>query len=126
LYWLTAGYACVPGTLATLVVVLAAVTGLLALWACRPRPRRQPRASATGSPPVQRDTLNLPGTPPIPAGALADRVTDAGRIERAARTAIGAVVFRDTGQQLTTPGRYPEMAGRLLGPVVLALALLDP
>ena len=61
----------------------------------------------------------------MPTGPLLDRLTSAGRIERAARTALGAVVFRDTGQQLTTPGRYIEMAGRLLGPVLLALTLLS-
>lgn len=61
----------------------------------------------------------------MPAEPLADRLTDAGRVERAARTALGVVVFRDTGQQLTTSGHHIEMAGRLLGPVLLALALLS-
>jgi hypothetical protein len=129
LYWLTAGYALrASRAMATLAVVLAAVTVLLALWGLPPAtPPAAASLSITGSPPAQRGTLNLPAqtTPAIPTGPLAGRLTDPDRVERAARTALGAVVFRDTGQQLTTPGRYIEMAGRLLGPVLLALALLS-
>jgi uncharacterized protein YjbI with pentapeptide repeats len=123
LYWLTAGYALrASRALTTLVIVLATVTVLLALWGLPTSPTPSAASlSITGVPPAQRVNLPALSTPAMPTGPLAQRLTGAGRIERAARTALGAVVFRDTGQQLTTPGRYVEMAGRLLGPVLLAL-----
>jgi uncharacterized protein YjbI with pentapeptide repeats len=127
LYWLSAGYALrASRALATLALLLTTVTVLLVLWGL-PSSSTSPAASLniTGVPPAQRVAFSAPSTPAMPTGPLADRITSAGRIERAARTALGAVVFRDTGQQLTTPGRYIEMAGRLLGPVLLALTLLS-
>ena len=57
------------------------------------------------------------------AGSLRDRMSVA-RMERASRVALGAVVFRDSTQQLTVAGRYVELGARLLGPILLALALL--
>jgi hypothetical protein len=127
LYWLTAGYALrASRALATLALLLVSVIVLLTLWGL---PSSSTPAAAslsiTGVPPAQRVNLPAQSTPAMPTGPLLDRLTSAGRIERAARTALGAVVFRDTGQQLTTPGRYIEMAGRLLGPVLLALTLLS-
>jgi uncharacterized protein YjbI with pentapeptide repeats len=127
LYWLTAGYALrASRALATLALLLVSVIVLLTLWGL---PSSSTPAAAslsiTGVPPAQRVNLPAQSTPAMPTGPLLDRLTSAGRIERSARTALGAVVFRDTGQQLTTPGRYIEMAGRLLGPVLLALTLLS-
>jgi hypothetical protein len=54
---------------------------------------------------------------------LADRWTQA-RADQAFRVALGAVVFRDAGQRLTTIGVYTTLAARFLGPVLLALAAL--
>jgi len=54
---------------------------------------------------------------------LADRMAGR-RAERALRVVVNSVIFRSSGQNLTTPGTYIEMTSRLLEPVLLALALL--
>ncbi|GHE55551.1 hypothetical protein GCM10018785_26170 [Streptomyces longispororuber] len=55
--------------------------------------------------------------------AFTDRFT-AARAQKAADVVVNSVVFRSSGQDLTTAGRYTEMASRLTEPVLLALALL--
>jgi hypothetical protein len=54
---------------------------------------------------------------------FADRFTGA-RAHKAADVVVNSVVFRSSGQALTTTGRYTEMASRLTEPILLALALL--
>ncbi|MDX3763339.1 hypothetical protein [Streptomyces sp. AK02-04a] len=44
------------------------------------------------------------------------------RVEKATRVAVNSVVFRSSGQNLTTAGTYIEMASRLFEPTLLALA----
>jgi len=46
------------------------------------------------------------------------------QVDQSARIAMGAVVFRDAGQQLTPAGTWTVMIARFLGPVLLALAVL--
>ncbi|MGK3206141.1 hypothetical protein [Amycolatopsis sp. MEPSY49] len=46
------------------------------------------------------------------------------RIDQSLRIATNAVVFRDAGQQLTSPGNWTVMIARFLGPLLLALAVL--
>ncbi|MEV4872078.1 hypothetical protein AB0K90_23570 [Streptomyces syringium] len=46
------------------------------------------------------------------------------RAEKAARVAVNSVVFRSSGQNLTTAGTYIEMTSRLLEPTLLTLAVL--
>ncbi|UOX93173.1 pentapeptide repeat-containing protein [Amycolatopsis sp. FBCC-B4732] len=46
------------------------------------------------------------------------------RIDASIRTSLGAVVFRDASQKLTTPGVWTVMAARFIGPILLALAAL--
>ncbi|MGP3974421.1 pentapeptide repeat-containing protein [Streptomyces sp. 8N114] len=82
--------------------------------------------------------FGLPDTPakPYPPGAgvigrqnpqvhaaFPDRFTGA-RAQKAVDVVINSVVFRSSGQDLTTAGRYTEMASRFAEPVLLALALL--
>jgi uncharacterized protein YjbI with pentapeptide repeats len=47
-----------------------------------------------------------------------------GHIDQAIRCTLNSVLFRSTDQPLTTAGSYIEMATRVTGPVLLALALL--
>jgi hypothetical protein len=58
----------------------------------------------------------------LAAGGFADPGTNT---ENALRTALNAVVFRSTAEELTTFGVYVEMIARVLGPVLLALAALS-
>jgi uncharacterized protein YjbI with pentapeptide repeats len=82
--------------------------------------------------------FGLPDTPanPYPPGAgvigkqdpelhadFPGRFTTA-RTQRAADVVINSVVFRSSGQHLTSIGRYTEMASRFTEPILLALALL--
>ncbi|WP_413812543.1 hypothetical protein [Streptomyces sp. OE57] len=60
---------------------------------------------------------------PRPHAAFPDRFTGA-RAQKAADIVVNSVVFRPSGRDLTTAGRYTEMASRFAEPVLLALALL--
>lgn len=56
-------------------------------------------------------------------------LTDASRssrtpAERATLVVVNSVIFRSSGQNLTTAGTYVEMTSRLLEPTLLALAAL--
>ncbi|MGH3761290.1 pentapeptide repeat-containing protein [Actinophytocola sp.] len=80
-YWLLSGYGQrAARAVAALLVVIATVGVLLAVW---------------GQPPAE-----------------------------AAQIAVGAVVLRDTRAELTEAGQWAVMAARVLGPVLLALAVL--
>ena len=82
--------------------------------------------------------FGLPDTPaqPYPRGAgvigkqhpqlhadFNDRFT-ATRTERAADVVVNSVVFRSSGESLTTVGRYIERASRFTEPALFVLALL--
>ncbi|HEX5566697.1 MAG TPA: hypothetical protein VFY14_07175, partial [Streptomyces sp.] len=56
-------------------------------------------------------------------GSLAGRITTE-RFEKSLRVVINSVVFRSSGQELTTAGTYTEMLSRLVEPVLLGLAVL--
>jgi len=80
-YWLLSGYGQRAGrALAALLVLIATVAVLLAVW---------------GQSPAE-----------------------------AAQIAVGAVVLRDPGTKLTEAGQWTVMVARVLGPVLLALAVL--
>ena len=67
--------------------------------------------------------LNLTSPQATLTGTISDRWTGE-RLQRAGDIALNAVLFRATDQQLTEPGKYIEMLARVLGPALLALALL--
>jgi hypothetical protein len=52
-----------------------------------------------------------------------DRFT-AKRFEKALNVTLNSVIFRSSGQDLTTTGTYITMGSRLLEPALLALAVL--
>lgn len=60
---------------------------------------------------------------PVLHSAIADRFSWK-RAEKAVRVVVNSAVFRSSGQNLTTWGIYIEMASRLLGALLLALAVL--
>ncbi|MFF9870120.1 hypothetical protein ACF1G0_32865 [Streptomyces sp. NPDC013953] len=55
--------------------------------------------------------------------ALGNRFTGE-RFEKALNVTLNSVVFRSSGQDLTTAGTYIEMTSRLTEPVLLGLAVL--
>ncbi|MFI6588550.1 pentapeptide repeat-containing protein [Embleya sp. NPDC050493] len=122
-YWLLSGYG-LRATRALWWLLLAMTATVLAtmLWGL---PTTDPKPHTTGiqAQPGQRVDL-VTGTPDaVLAGGMHDRLT-AERAEKATRVVVNSVVFRSSGQNLTTPGTYIEMASRLLEPILLALALL--
>lgn len=105
-YWAISGYGqrASRALLATTLLV-GVLTFLLTGWGLP--------ANAPSAPPGVAQEATLP----------ADRWTG-DRAGKATRIALGSVVFRDTDQKLTDAGAWTLMAGRALGPVLLALAVL--
>lgn len=60
----------------------------------------------------------------LTVGLPADHVWSWGRVDQSLRIALGAVVFRDAGQTLTSAGAWTVMIARFVGPVLLALGVL--
>jgi hypothetical protein len=122
-YWLISGYALRAWrALTTLLVVLALATALLVLWGL---PEHEPRAGAVGTITGQRVTLVYRSPQPnVPRTALQDRWSWE-RAGRALWISTNAAVFRTADQQLTAPGKVTEMSMRILGPLLLALAVLS-
>lgn len=86
-------------------------------------PSHDPDPATNGS--LNGSKISLSTSTPDPAlrGGWTQRMTWA-RTEKATRVAVNSVVFRSSGQNLTTPGTYIEMASRLLEPILLALGVL--
>ncbi|MGW4825289.1 hypothetical protein ACWEP4_41980 [Streptomyces sp. NPDC004227] len=83
-------------------------------------PTHDPDPATTGT--LHGSKISLNTTTPDPAlhGTWSQRITWA-RAEKATRVAVNSVVFRSSGQNLTTVGTYIEMTSRLLEPTLLAL-----
>ncbi|MFF9799524.1 pentapeptide repeat-containing protein [Streptomyces rochei] len=121
-YWAISGYG-LRAMRALSWLTLAAVTTLfsLMLWGI---PSDDPKPVSSGS--VTGDSVRLVTDSPDPvnpSGPLHSRLsTD--RFEKGLRVVINSVIFRSSGQNLTTAGTYIEMASRLSEPVLLGLAVL--
>jgi hypothetical protein len=122
-YWLISGYALRAWrALTTLLVVLALATALIVLWGL---PEHEPRAGAVGTITGQRVMLVYRSPQPsVPRTALRDRWSWE-RAGKAIWISTNAAVFRTADQQLTAPGKVTEMSMRILGPLLLALAVLS-
>ncbi|WP_406485970.1 hypothetical protein [Streptomyces phaeochromogenes] len=120
-YWLLSGY----GLRASRAIgwLLAAMTITVLLLMSFGLPTHDPDPTTTGT--LHSSKINLNTSTPDPAlhGPWPQRMTWT-RAEKATRIAVNSVVFRSSGQNLTTPGTYIEMASRLLEPTLLALAAL--
>jgi uncharacterized protein YjbI with pentapeptide repeats len=125
-YWAVSGYGQRAGrALAALLALMALLTSLLIGFGL-PDSAGTERMTGTvtlttaGAP--QQVALDMV-TPPLVLPPAGQRWT-ADRVGRAVRIVVGSVVLRDTDQRLTTAGVWTLMAGRALGPVLLALAAL--
>ncbi|MFD5577869.1 pentapeptide repeat-containing protein [Streptomyces pseudogriseolus] len=121
-YWALSGYG-LRATRALSWLILAAVTTLfsLILWGI---PADDANPVSSGSATGDRIRLVTETPDPVnPSGPLPRRIsTD--RFEKGLRVVINSVIFRSSGQNLTTAGTYIEMASRLSEPVLLGLAVL--
>jgi hypothetical protein len=123
-YWALSGYGLrATRALAWLGAAMAATVVVMVLWGLPtddPKPTTTGRQVAAG----QQVTLTTDTPAPVnPTGPLTDRVTS-DRFEKALRVVINSVIFRSSGQDLTTTGTYTEMTSRLVEPLLLGLAVL--
>ncbi|KNE80415.1 MULTISPECIES: pentapeptide repeat-containing protein [Streptomyces] len=123
-YWMLSGYGLRAGRALVWLLGAMAVTLLtLLLWGLPvddPKPTTTGRQVAVG----QEVTWTTDTPDPVnPTGPWPERVTTE-RFEKALRVVINSVVFRSSGQDLTTAGTYTEMSSRLAEPVLLGLAVL--
>ncbi|MDX3643481.1 pentapeptide repeat-containing protein [Streptomyces sp. MB09-02B] len=122
-YWLLSGY----GLRASRALgwLLAAVVATMLLMMGLGVPDSSPRQVATGTVPAGggRVTLAVDKQDPQLTLPVGDRFTEK-RFDKALQVVLNSVVFRSSGQDLTTWGTYTEMASRFTEPVLLALAIL--
>ncbi|MEV5358705.1 pentapeptide repeat-containing protein [Streptomyces sp. NPDC052693] len=123
-YWALSGYGLrATRALTWLGAAMAATIAVMVLWGLPtddPKPTTTGREVAVG----QQIVLTTETSAPVnPTGPLTERVTTE-RFEKALRVVINSVVFRSSGQDLTTAGTYTEMTSRLAEPVLLGLAVL--
>ncbi|WP_437097281.1 pentapeptide repeat-containing protein [Streptomyces sp. enrichment culture] len=123
-YWALSGYGLrAARALAWLGAAMAVTIAVMVLWGLPvddPKPTTTGRQAAAG----QQVTLTTDTPDPVnPTGPLPDRMTSE-RFEKALRVVVNSVVFRSSGQDLTTAGTYTEMTSRLAEPVLLGLAVL--
>ncbi|MFD7533220.1 pentapeptide repeat-containing protein [Streptomyces sp. NPDC059849] len=122
-YWALSGYGLrAARALAWLVTAMIVSVFALTLWGV---PSSDPEAVTTGILPGtgRRITLSTDTPPPGLTEPLTERFTGE-RVEKSVQVVLNSVIFRASGQSLTTAGTYIEMTSRLVEPGFLALALL--
>ncbi|MEU3616420.1 pentapeptide repeat-containing protein [Streptomyces sp. NPDC006872] len=122
-YWLLSGYGLRASRAMGWLLVAVAATILLMLGLGLPD--SSPRQIATGTVPAGggRVALTVDKQDPQLTLPADDRFT-AERFDQSLQVVLNSVVFRSSGQDLTTWGTYTEMGSRFTEPVLLALAIL--
>ncbi|WSF66107.1 pentapeptide repeat-containing protein [Streptomyces sp. NBC_01352] len=121
-YWAVSGYGLrASRAILWLMGAMAATVLLIMLWGL---PIHDPKPATTGRLEGQRITLSTDIPAPVnPEVPLTERLTS-DRWEKSLRTVLNSVIFRSSGQELTTAGTYIEMGSRLTEPVLVGLAAL--
>ncbi|WP_405826953.1 MULTISPECIES: pentapeptide repeat-containing protein [unclassified Streptomyces] len=120
-YWLLSGYGLRASRALTWLLAAMSVTILvLMLWGL---PAEGPKQKATGTIPAGGGRVSFVIDKEDLKNPTGDRLT-VKRFDKALSVTLNSVVFRSSGQDLTTAGTYIEMASRLLEPALLALAVL--
>ncbi|MFJ1552751.1 pentapeptide repeat-containing protein [Streptomyces mirabilis] len=86
-------------------------------------PKDNPKQEATGTVPPGGGKVTFEIDKADPQNPTGNRFTGE-RFEKALNVTLNSVVFRSSGQDLTTAGTYIEMASRVTEPVLLGLAVL--
>ncbi|MET9437568.1 pentapeptide repeat-containing protein [Streptomyces sp. NPDC006551] len=120
-YWLLSGYGLrasrALGWLAAAMIVTIVLLMGFGL------PKDSPRLQATGTVPRDGGKVTFKIDKADPQNPTGERFTSE-RFEKALNVTLNSVVFRSSGQDLTTAGTYIEMASRVTEPVLLGLAVL--
>ncbi|MEU6624011.1 pentapeptide repeat-containing protein [Streptomyces litmocidini] len=122
LYWALSGYGLrAVRALAWLVLAMTATVLVMMLWGL---PQADPDPVSAGTTDGRRITLTTRKPEPVnPKGPYTKRLSTA-RFEKSVRVVANSVIFRASGQDLTTIGTYVEMTARLVEPALLGLAVL--
>ncbi|MFE7758338.1 pentapeptide repeat-containing protein [Streptomyces sp. NPDC057429] len=120
-YWLLSGY----GLRASRALgwLVAAVLVTIVLLMGFGLPKDDPKQEATGKVPSGGGTVTFEIDKADPQNPTGDRFSGK-RFEKALNVTLNSVVFRSSGQDLTTAGTYIEMTSRVLEPILLGLAVL--
>jgi uncharacterized protein YjbI with pentapeptide repeats len=122
-YGLVSGYGLrASRALAALGVAMALTVVLMMQWGL-PNPKPQQTATGTMPAPGSRIHLVIDKSNPTLSGPLSQRWTT-DRAKKAGHVVLNSVVFRSSGQDLTTAGTWIEMFSRFSEPVLLGLAAL--
>ncbi|WLQ53676.1 pentapeptide repeat-containing protein (plasmid) [Streptomyces poriferorum] len=120
-YWLMSGYGLRAsralgwlGAAMLITVVLLMGFGL---------PQDDPKQEATGTVPPGGGRVTFEIDKDDPQNPATDRFSGQ-RFDKALNVTLNSVVFRSSGQDLTTAGTYIEMASRVTEPILLGLAVL--
>ncbi|WP_158718882.1 pentapeptide repeat-containing protein [Streptomyces globisporus] len=121
-YWALSGYGLrAARTLAWLLISMSATLLAMMFWGL---PADDPTQISQGE--IEGTSISLTTEtkePENPHTPLRERVSSE-RFEKGVRVVLNSVVFRSSGQSLTTFGTYAEMASRVTEPVLLGLAAL--
>ncbi|WP_257039858.1 hypothetical protein [Streptomyces sp. OV198] len=95
----------------------------IVLMMCFGLPKDSPTQEATGTVPPGGGKVTFEIEKNDPRSPTGNRITGE-RFEKAVNVTFNSVVFRSSGQDLTTAGTYIEMTSRFLEPTLAALAAL--
>ncbi|MFB7829729.1 pentapeptide repeat-containing protein [Streptomyces hydrogenans] len=120
-YWLLSGYGLRAGR--ALGWLAAAMLATIVLLMAFGLPAASPKQEVTGTVPPGGGTVTFVIDKQDPKNPTRDRFSSK-RFDKALSVTLNSVVFRSSGQDLTTTGTYIEMTSRILEPALLALAVL--
>ncbi|MFF0183496.1 pentapeptide repeat-containing protein [Streptomyces sp. NPDC005244] len=121
LYWLLSGYG-LRASRALGWLALAMMTTILLMMGFG-LPQDSPKQEATGVVPPGGGKVTFEIDKEDPRNPTGDHFTGE-RFDKALSVTLNSVVFRSSGEDLTTAGGYIEMASRFSEPVLLGLAAL--
>ncbi|MER7983865.1 pentapeptide repeat-containing protein [Streptomyces sp. NPDC095817] len=121
LYWLLSGY----GLRASRALVWLALAMGVTIWAMMlwGLPQDSPKQEATGVVPPGGGKVTFEIHKDDPQNPTGDHFSGE-RFDKALSVTFNSVVFRSSGEELTTAGGYIEMVSRFSEPVLLGLAAL--
>ncbi|MCM3811421.1 pentapeptide repeat-containing protein [Streptomyces sp. DR7-3] len=120
-YWMLSGYGLRASR--SLGWLAAAMTATVFLMMGYGLPDSPPKQQLTGTVPANGGKATFEVEKPDPHNPTRDRFTLI-RFEKALSITLNSVVFRSTGQDLTTTGNYIEMVSRFSEPILLGLGAL--
>lgn len=121
-YWALSGYGLrASRALGWLLLAMVTTVLMMMLWGL---PKDDSTPQSTGTVNGRSITMTTDTPDPVnPDGAYRKRLSTE-RFEKSLRVVINSVVFRSSGQDLTTFGTYTEMVSRVTEPVLLGLSVL--